>query len=141
MRRHFLLSTALVSLAPTLSLGANPDQTAKDRLVGVWRSDADRTVRDWKFQREMDDASRQRFASVFGKMTWRITPSSWISEYNGTTLPLRYKVVDSDSRSVVVRHLVGKNGQAGLSQYFFDEENYLYVASGTNFEFFKRVEA
>ena len=142
MRRHFLIAAAaLTSVAGTAAIGAPKTVSPHRRLLGSWKSDAERTMKYWQFRKQPDPEAVTKFAAIFGKMTWRITAKNWDGEYEGKVYRATYEVIASDSRSVIVRHSGSKEFNAELKQYFFDEENYLYVASGFNFEFFRRVEA
>jgi hypothetical protein len=143
MRRALLFSSLAAVGFGSASVQAAPPAAQRRtdrRLVGTWRSDRERTAKLWKYNKEVDAEAREKFESIFGKLTWRITPSKWFGEFEGDKFSGPYNVVASDSRSVVVFH-PGDPGLPGeLKQYFFEPEH-MYVLSGYNVEFFKRVEA
>ena len=141
MRRAFLSNMAVAGLlgGSTSSFATVASVKVDKRLLGTWRSDADRTVKLWRYNRPISDENRAKFEGIFGKMLWRITSTHIYSEFDGEKFSQRYSVLGSDSRSVVVlRHAEEGNE---LQQYFFEDENLLYVSSGYNIEFFKRAEA
>jgi hypothetical protein len=94
----------------------------------------------WRFKNEPSAETRARFAAIFGKLTLRIGPTTWESELDGSTTRSTYAVVARDSRSVVVAVTSEDGVERTVSQYFF-EEGYMYVVTGYNIEFFRRVEA
>jgi len=139
MRRAFLSTLAVAGLAVAArEAAALPQQHKPDpRLIGKWKSDRERTVKLWKYSKPLSDDERLRFESMFGKLTWRITPTHIFSEYDGEKLSQQYSVLGVDSQSVVIRRKGESHDE--LQQFFF-EEGWLYVVSGYNIEFFKRVE-
>lgn len=140
IRRTFLSTAALTGLvsSPSISLAASTGGKTETRLLGTWRSDADRTVKHWRYSRQITDENREKFEKIFGKLVWRITPTRIYSEFDGDKFSERYSVIGSDRNSVVVKY--HHNDNPSLQQFFFEEKEWHYVVSGYNFEFFKRVE-
>ena len=144
MRRALLLSTlsaaGLATVAPVVAAPRTNGVKTDRRLHGTWRSDKERTAALWKYTKEIGDRNRQKFEAIFGKLTWRVTPRRWEAEFEDQNWGGPYSVIAADTRSVVVSHPGDPGEQAELKPYFF-EEGYMYVVSGYNVEFFKRVEA
>lgn len=140
MRRH-ALKTILGTSAVFLSAGAfaAPKRRLIDsRLLGTWRSDKERTVALWKYQKELPPEIRERFEKIFGKFTLRFTETHIYTEFEDTNDTVPYSVVARDSSSVVIAWHEEK--EHSLQHIHFEGESY-YVLSGYNVEFYKRVAA
>ena len=139
MRRTVIQQLAALPLAVgSASALAKGDRRIDKRLLGTWKSDQERTTKLWKYKNELDEVKKAKFESIFGKMTRRFTPAMVYSEFEGQKLSGRYWVVASDIRSVVVAY----PDQSGIElQQIFFEEDWHYVFSGYNVEFFRRVGA
>lgn len=142
MRRALLSSLVIAGLAPVASVAAPPQKSRRTdrRLVGTWKSDRERTAKLWRYNKEVEEQARLKFEAIFGKLTWRITPTKWYGEFEQDKFSGPYSVLASDHRSVVVFHPGDRDAPGELKQYFFEDE-YMYVVAGYNVEFFKRVEA
>jgi hypothetical protein len=138
MRRSFLSALALAGLSATGPTESKTPRKVDKRLVGTWKSDKERTVARWQYNKQVDSAQRERFESIFGKLLWRITETHYYGTFEDQKFSGTYTVLASDERSVCVSH--HNDGKPELKQYFF-EEGYMYVLSGYNVEFLKRVEA
>jgi hypothetical protein len=139
MRRSALKLAALAGLSlASLPAFASKAHPFDKRLLGTWRSDKERTVKLWRYKQELTEEQKAKFESIFGKLTRRFTSTHAYSEFEDQKIVGRYWVVASDSRSVVVK--ISDEGRIDLQQIFF-EENSIYVFSGYNVEFFRRVEA
>ncbi len=139
MRRSALKFAALATLGTVslASVAAKPRKVDK-RLLGTWKSDKDRTVKLWRYKQDLSEEQKTKFEAIFGKLTRRFTSTHAYSDYEDQKTEARYWVVAADSRSVVVSF--SEEGKVELQQIFF-EENSMYVFSGYNVEFFRRVEA
>jgi len=105
MKRRATLQAGLAAgiAAATFPSAAASKRTQDTRLMGVWRSDRDRTVDMWRFKPGLDVSTRERIADMFGKLTLRFTDQGMFSEHEGrVTAATRYRIVDSDFRSVVI---------------------------------------
>lgn len=141
MRRELVLGSFASLAAAPLVLGAAPATGLSDkRLVGAWRSDRERTIQHWKLSETASAETRARFEAVFGKLVLRFSSRTWESEMDGAKHHGTYQVVAHDSFSVVVRSTDAESRESHLTQYFIEQES-MYVVSGYNLEFFKRVEA
>jgi len=136
-RRHTLralLGAAAATIAlPLRSIGL--ERKVEKRLLGTWRSDKERTIKQWCYPNELSAEKRRRFENIFGKFTLRFTPTHIYTEYDGDRQVIAYSVVASDANSVVVAWHEKSNS---LQQIHFEKSAY-YVVSGYNIEFFKRV--
>ena len=130
-----LAGAAALASVPILASGS---QKADRRLLGTWRSDKERTMRLWRFKKELDTEQKAKFESIFGKMTRRFTSTHAYSEFDGETTSNPYRVLGADEHSVVVAY---PNGKASELQQIFFEDDWFYVVSGYNVEFFRRVTA
>jgi hypothetical protein len=107
MRRALLISSlAVAGLAPISASAVSGSGRKKTdrRLIGTWRSDRERTVKLWRYNKEVDAEAMAKFESIFGKLTWRITPSHWHGEFENDRFSGPYSVIASDQRSAVVLH-------------------------------------
>lgn len=140
MRRSAIQLLALGSIAVAVipSLAGQKSRQVDKRLIGTWRSDKERTTRLWRYRNNLDAEKKVAFESIFGKMTKRFTATRAFSEFEGETVSGPYQVVAIDSKSVVISF--PNAGKQELQQIFF-EEDWFYIASGYNFEFFRRVDA
>jgi len=138
MRRSFLSAIALTGLSVTGAAASKTPRKVDKRLIGTWKSDKERTVARWQYNKPLDNAQREKFESIFGKLVWRITETYYYGIFEDQKFSDTYTVLASDENSVCVSH--HNDGKPELNQYFF-EEGYMYILSGYNVEFFKRVEA
>ncbi len=140
MRRHALkaiLGTSVALLA-SAAFGARENRITDKRLLGTWRSNKERTVSLWKYQKEISPEERERFESIFGKFTLRFTETHIYTEFEGTKDSVPYSVIARDSSSVVIAWHEEK--ERSLQHIHFEGESF-YVLSGYNVEFYKRVAA
>ena len=68
------------------------------RLIGTWKSDEERTFRDYTFKPSVSQKIRKKFRSIFGEITHTYTRTRVKTDL-GTS---RYKVVAKDDFSVVI---------------------------------------
>lgn len=114
------------------------------RLLGTWVSDRRRTTLELSKRGRVSQKSRQRLASVFGKLRMRVTRTRCYSTLNGVTEVLPYHVVASNSEGAVV---VGRS----LPEWFTVEEqiqhvrfvspDLYWVCLGGIHEYFRRIKA
>lgn len=138
MRRNFLgLALCSSALLATHSLHAATGSREIDkRLLATWRSNKERTLKYWRYEKELDEEKRARFEKIFGKFTLRFTETHVHTEFEGETDVVPYTLVASDDSSVVIRW--NEPGNPKLQQLIFDETGY-HVLSGNSIEFFDRV--
>ncbi|MBL0731202.1 hypothetical protein [Piscinibacter sp. HJYY11] len=140
MRRNILSVFALagLSFAGGSALASKPQRRIDKRLLGTWKSDKERTIERWRYERPLDSVQREKFESIFGKLVLRVTETHYYGTFDEDKFSGQYTVLASDERSVCISHKLA--GTQELKQYFF-EGNHMYVLVGYNIEFFKRVEA
>ena len=132
-----ILGTSAALLA-SAAFGARESRITDKRLLGIWRSDKERTVSLWKYQKEISSEERERFENIFGKFTLRFTETHIYTEFEGTKDSVPYSVIARDASSVVIAWHEEK--ERSLQHIHFEGEGY-YVLSGYNVEFYKRVAA
>jgi len=113
-----------------------------DRLLGVWRSDARRTLRDLRARRDISLKTQRAIGGIFGKLELRFTRTRCYSSIDGSTSSTPYVVVAMDSSSVatVSRDLL--LGEDTISHMHFEGSRFwIHVGRGLFREFFKRVES
>jgi hypothetical protein len=111
------------------------------RLLGEWKSDRARTMRDFAWPRKPTPARRKRFASIFGRMVVRYTRSKIHVDLMGQTSSQKYRTVASDSSSAVIAISGGwLQGEEVLTQVHFEGDHYWILMFGSHQrEWFKRV--
>jgi hypothetical protein len=140
MCRHVLkaiLGCSAASLMNSVSVSTEKRLTDK-RLLGTWRSDRERTIALWKYQKEITPETKERFEKIFGKFTLRFTKTHIYTEFEDMKNIVPYSVIASDSSSVIIAWHEEK--EKSLQHIHFEGEIY-YVISGYNIEFYKRVAA
>lgn len=98
----FATLVALVAVIPSV---VRP-RLADERLIGVWQSDADRTLAGLP-DRE-NEAQEAKLRKIFGKMPITYTGDTLTSEFDGTVETSRYEVMGKDASSVAIRDLDDK---------------------------------
>jgi hypothetical protein len=139
MRRKLLQSLAILGLAlPSIAAKSQAIEAGDSRLIGTWRSDREMTMKYRKFDDNVSPETRERFAQIFGKLTWRFTASEFFYANGDLQFSEPYRVVDKDYHSVVVS-LQGHDAARLLYVQF--EGDYIISAAGHSVEYFKRVDA
>jgi hypothetical protein len=111
-----------------------------DRLIGVWKSDARRTMKSWVFRPGTPLRRRKAIAGIFGKLVVKYTPSRVISEYEGHRESGNYKVLGKDQNSVAVFWWGELGPKAGeIEHVHFDKNHFWVLLPGGNVEWFRRV--
>ena len=138
MRRRFLQSLTALGLVVPAIVKSQTIVVEDSRLIGTWRSDREMTMKYRKFDDSVSPQTREKFADLFGKLTWRVTPSEIYFTNDAMQYSERYRVVDKDDKSVVI----SLEGSASTHlQYIQFEGDYIIVVTGHNVEYFKRVDA
>jgi hypothetical protein len=109
------------------------------RLIGRWRSDAQKTSLEIAARRDITTSKKQKLLRFFGKLELRYTLTRCYSSLNGQTSVNRYSVVAKDSSSVA---LLVSNPTAGkqIVHIHFERNHYwIVLGSGRMREFFKRI--
>lgn len=109
------------------------------RLLGTWKSDKKRTMKEVRARRDFTASANEKLASLFGKLEHRYERNRCGSTLNGESSGARYSVVAKNSDSVV---LVSENLTTGelISHLHFEGKTHYWVSVGGRFrEYFKRV--
>ena len=112
-----------------------------NRLLGVWRSDARRTLRDLRARRDISLKTKRAIGRILGKLELRFTRTRCYSTIDGSTSSVPYVVVAKDSSSVatVSRDLL--LDEETITHIHFDGSRFwINVGRGSFREFFTRVE-
>jgi hypothetical protein len=72
------------------------------RLIGTWKSDAERTAREIAARRDIPASKKRKLRSLFRKLELRYTRTHCHSLYEGNRTINRYIVVAKDSNSVAI---------------------------------------
>jgi|GEM_PF-1483290 len=138
MRRSilkFFLSTS-AALVGGKAIAATKGRLIEKRLLGSWQSDKERTVTRWKYQKDAGEEKREKFEIIFGKLKLRFSATHIYSEYEGLKEVIPYSVLAQDENSVVIAQ--HRENSLSLEHIHFEQDFY-YVLSGYNVEFFRRV--
>ena len=112
---------------------------ARRRLIGTWRSDAAKTMKNWTFPRKLAAARVRQFRDIFGKMTWKFSSRGVTTTYDGVTKRGRYSILWADDFSAVVL-FSGAEGE-NCHHLFFEEKWFFLVAGRAgNVEYFKKID-
>ena len=72
------------------------------RLIGTWKSDEERTFRDYTFKPSVSQKIRKKFRSIFGKLTHTYTRKRLTTAFAEVVGTYRYRVVAKDDFSVAI---------------------------------------
>ena len=105
-------------------------------LVGIWKSDAQKTAREITARGDLPDSKKRKLRSLFGKLELRYTRTRSYAKYGGEITISRYTVVAKDSSSIaIVNSNSISKGQIFLIHF---EDNLYWISLGRIREFFKR---
>ena len=119
-----------------------PTPKVDRRLLGTWKSDRRRTFQNFKPRRACSPQALRRLKAMFGKLVIRYGPKRYYTDFNGRRDWGAYKVVATDSQSVVIRYHDTLSGEDRLTHIHFDGDFYwiaVAIVNGTLREFFRRV--
>lgn len=109
------------------------------RLLGTWKSDKERTVRDWVYPKRLATQKRKRIEDIFGKLTLRFTRSRIHVTYDEDSWTHDYRILAADNYSVVIE--VDYAEDAELEHWRFDSDGCMYKSvSGQNTEYFSKMD-
>ena len=114
-------------------------KTADMRLLGTWRSDRRRTLKEWVWKRGTPPKRRKLIRDIFGHLTIRYTRQRMHSDFKGQKDSQPYKVIGSDSDSVAIMSYVGWMEERRIYHIHFEGERYYWITIGRQREWFKRV--
>lgn len=112
--------------------------SARTRLQGSWRSDAEKTVSVWVFPKRLAAWKYKFFKSIFGKTTWHFSDKNIHGEFENEKSTTSYRIIWASERSAVI--LIGRGKNQQCHHLFFDGEHFYFSAGRTgNVEYFKKV--
>lgn len=119
-----------------------------DRLLGVWQSDADRTIAALREAQPVDDSREATLRRLFGKLRITYTGTTYTSDLDGSTETSRYEVAGKDDRSVVIREIdpkpsvlddVLEPSQFTIIHFEGPDTYWLHIQHSDMREYFRRV--
>jgi len=108
------------------------------RLLGTWRSDRRRTVKEWRFLPRTPQRIRKRLAAIFGHLALRYTRRRLYSDYRGDRQTHEYEVLASDAESVAIIYRDLSEREWKILHIHF-EGRWYWISLGPQREFFRRV--
>src|SRR5438132_8502125 len=110
------------------------------RLLGTWKSDARRTMREVRARRDISEARARRLANLFGRLELRFTPTRCSWSLNGDADSRWYKVTARDSSSVtIIMHNSITDHDDITHVHFVGPHFWINVGTGLFREFFRKV--
>jgi hypothetical protein len=137
-----LLAAAGVLAGVAATVAIQRVRMADGRLLGTWRSDADRTVAEWRERRPMTDDQAADLAAVIrpARVTWG--RRTYSVDVGGRREEHPYRVVARDGRSVVIRTYDPlEEREVFATIHFTDADSYwVHAESVPMRDYFRRVE-
>ena len=109
------------------------------RLIGTWRSDARRTLREIGRRRDIPASKKSKLRRFFGKLELRYTRTHCHARLGDAVTVTRYTVVAKDSSSAAVVSLDPLAGRQISHIHFQGNWYWVSLGSGQMREFFKRI--
>jgi len=111
------------------------------RLLGTWRSDRRRTLRELRFPRHVPRKRQQPLRDIFGKLRLTYTRSRVRYVLDDWRAFRPYEVLASDSISVAIRYHDELTGEWLIQHIHFDPKDAdgYWVSIGFGREWFRRV--
>ena len=110
------------------------------RLIGIWRSDRRRTVKDWVWPPRASAARRKRVGDIFGHLTIRFTRQKIHTAFKGERSAGNYEILGSDADSVAIMHWNPLFERQTIQHIHFVGERHYWIAIGRQREWFRRVD-
>jgi len=109
------------------------------RLLGTWRSDRRRTLKEWVWRPGTTAKQRKFITDMFGHLTIRYTRHRMRSEFKGHRDSQPYEVIGTDSDSVAIMVYVGWMEERMIYHIHFEGDRHYWIAIGRQREWFRRV--
>jgi hypothetical protein len=110
------------------------------RLLGRWRSDKRRTLRDLNARRDISPKAKRLLSKMFGKLEIRFTRTRCRTTLNDESSTTRYVVVAKDLSSVAIVSRSWASGKDAITHIHFENSSYwIHVGTGKFREFFTRI--
>src|SRR3569833_2980128 len=82
----------------------NREKKTDSRLIGTWRSDRRRTLKDWIWKPRTSSQKRKRVADILGHLVILFTRRKIYADFKGHRSSVSYKVLGVDANSVAIMH-------------------------------------
>jgi len=106
------------------------------RLLGIWKSDAQKTAREIAARGDIPDSRKRKLRRFFGKLELRYTRTRCYAKHGGEITISRYTVVAKDSSSAAI---VNSNSiSKGQIFHIHFEDDLYWISLGRIREFFRR---
>jgi hypothetical protein len=104
-------------------------KAARSLLIGTWRSDKVRTIKQWDYPKWLAVAKRRGFESIFGKLVMRCTASKHYVTHEGKTRARPYRILRSREGPTFPQIVVvyGTGTDESARHIFFDAPDAFYV--------------
>ena len=106
------------------------------RLLGAWRSDRNRTLKEWMWRPRTSAAHRKLITEMFGHLTIRYTRQRIHIEFKGESSSQSYKILGADADTVAIMH--GSSSGPSIQHIHFSGVNHYWITIGRQREWFKR---
>ena len=144
----FALGVAAVLLAALVYAVVacrEPAPLTEERLIGVWQSDADRTIAARREDRPVNEEQEAALRRIFGKLRVTYSATTYTTELDGVVETNRYQVLGRDNLSVVIREFEAQPPgfeatEFGIIHFDGPDSYWLHTKIGDMKEYFKRVE-
>jgi hypothetical protein len=128
------------------------------RLLGTWKSDARRTLKDWRWKKSLSPKRIKKCKTIFGKSEAIFTKTKVISRlsHRNWESVRRYAVLGADKNSVAIiefgeLEIKNRKKYEPLTLEFVEElsqprithihfvDDYYWISYGKNREFFRKI--
>ncbi len=109
------------------------------RLIGTWRSDGRRTLKEYSFPEDSTDKDRRRIRRYFGDLILRYTARRIYSRLRDRKGITPYTVIAMDSESVAILYWDSLLEEHRIQHIHFEGDRFWISLGDRNREFFRRV--
>jgi len=125
---------------PLLANIAGHCEMRDSRLIGTWKSDRHRTLREIRPCDDLSPRAQSLYDRVFGKLILKYTQTTFTASGIGDAERTKYRVIASDSESVVIQFADALTESSILRQIHFDGPDRYWIALGRFREWFRRLQ-
>ena len=109
------------------------------RLIGTWRSDGSRTLKEYSFPESSTPKDRRRIRSYFGDLILKYTARRIYSRLKDWKDITPYTILAMDSDSVAILYWDSLLEEHRIQHIHFEEDRFWISLGDRNREFFKRL--
>jgi hypothetical protein len=109
------------------------------RLIGTWRSDRRRSLKDWIWKPHASAEQRKRVADIFGHLVIRFARQKMHTDFKGERYSRIYSVLASDQDSVAILHGSSLLDGQSIQHIHFVGDRHYWIALGRGREWFKKI--